>query len=166
MSTRTISVHLRDGGLRLDAVTESGHEIVLDDAADNAGPRPAEMLLVSLAACTAMDVVSILRKKRQTFEAYSVTARGTQRSEHPTAFTRIDLTHRIEGDADPDAVRRAIELSATRYCAMGATLSSGLTEIHHGYELVGNGGAIAAELVVTGPYRTLERSVAALARAG
>jgi putative redox protein len=163
---RTISVHLRGGELRLEAMTESGHEVVLDDAAGDAGPRPSELLLVSLAGCTALDVISILRKKRQSFERYSVSASGTQREEHPTAFTRIVITHRVEGEADPAAVRRAIELSATRYCSVGATLSSGLTEIRHCYELARDGETVAADLVVvTGPYRSLEPSTPVLVEA-
>ena len=88
--------------------------------------RPAELVPLALAGCTAMDVISILRKKRQDVRRYAVEAAGTQEADHPNAFTRIDVVHVVEGSGiDLEAVRRAIELSATKYCSVGATLSSG-----------------------------------------
>jgi uncharacterized OsmC-like protein len=84
---------------------------------------------------------------------YVVEAVGRQRDEHPNAFTRIDLTHLVEGDdLDVEAVRRSIELSATKYCSVGATLSSGDVELHHAYRVVGGDGRTReAEVVVLGP---------------
>lgn len=64
MSTKTVSARLDGDGLRLVAETGSGHRLVMDTAEGDAGPRPAELLMVAQAGCTAMDVVSILRKKR------------------------------------------------------------------------------------------------------
>jgi len=73
--------------------------------------------------------------------------------EHPNAFTRIDVVHVVEGPAlNVEAVRRAIELSATKYCSVGATLSSGMTEIHHAYVVRdGTGTELSAEVIVLGP---------------
>jgi uncharacterized OsmC-like protein len=101
-----------------------------------------------------MDVISILRKKRQDVRCYEVEATGTQQDAHPNAFTRIDVVHVVEGSGiDLDAVRRAIELSATKYCSVGATLSSGLTEVHHAYIVRDDvaGTEHAAEVIVLGP---------------
>ena len=108
---------------------------------------------MAVAGCTAMDVISILRKKRQPVRSYEVRASGEQEDDHPNAFTRIDVVHVVEGEGiDLEAVRRAIELSATKYCSVGATLSSGSTEIHHAYLVRDDdGGERMAEVIVTGP---------------
>lgn len=134
MSTKTAAVALDGEHLRFIGRTGSGHRIVLDDGAGDAGPRPAELVPLALAGCTAMDVISILRKKRQTIQRYEVRASGRQLDDAPAVFSRIDVIHDVTGeDVDVEAVRRAIELSATRYCAVGATLATGDTVIHHAY---------------------------------
>jgi putative redox protein len=143
-----------DGGdLRLLATSGSGHTIVLDNVTGNTGMRPAELIPIAVAGCTAMDVISILRKKRQSVDHYEIRASGEQMEGHPNAFTRIDVVHVVEGpEIDPDAVRRAVELSATRYCSVGATLASGMAEIHHGYVIRDAGGeGPVTEVVITGP---------------
>jgi putative redox protein len=100
-----------------------------------------------------MDVISILRKKRQVVSRYEVRASGEQQEAHPNAFSRIDIVHVFEGEAiNVEAVRRAIELSATKYCAVGATLSSGMTEIHHAYLVRDRDDEERmSEVIVTGP---------------
>lgn len=154
------SVRLEGDGLRFRALTGSGHGLVLDDAAGDAGPRPAELLLVALAGCTAMDVISILRKKRQVVEGYEVSVRGHQRSEHPNAFTDIEVHHLVRGPVDAAAVRRAIELSATRYCSVGAGLSSGVARLRHEFQVDGPDGIVVGEVCITGPHRAIDERVA------
>lgn len=149
-------------GLRFSVATGSGHHLVLDDKAGDAGPRPAELLMVAQAGCTAMDVVSILTKKRQAFDSYEVAVSGEQRDDpHPHVFTRIEIVHELTGaDLEVAAVRRAIELSAARYCAVSAMLSAGPAEVHHRY-LIHRGEGQADELgevVVTGPHADLDAS--------
>jgi len=125
---------------------------VLDDGAGNAGPRPVEMLLVGQAGCTAMDVMSILQKKRQVVTRYEVSVTAEQRDAQPAVYTRADVLHVVEGPAlDEAAVRRAIELSATKYCSVAAMLSAGTVEMHHGYRILGRDGAapIEGEVLVT-----------------
>jgi putative redox protein len=158
MTTKSASVTLDGGHLRFVGRTGSGHRIVLDDAAGGGGPRPAELVPLALAGCTAMDVISILRKKRQIVERYEVRATGTQRDEPPALFTRIDVVHVVSGPVlDIESVRRAIELSATRYCAVGATLAAGATEIHHRYVVGdGTGEPRTGEVVVLGPESLVE----------
>ena len=153
MAVKTASVELDGTNLRFVARAGSGHSLVLDDVRGDTGPRPAELIPMALAGCTAMDVISILRKKRQEVTRYEVRAEGVQMDHHPNAFTRIDVVHIVEGPAiDVDALRRAIELSATKYCSVGATLSSGITEIHHAYLVRdGAGSEQTAEVVVLGP---------------
>ena len=153
MTTKTAALALVGDGLRFAATSGSGHTITLDNATGNSGMRPAELIPVAVAGCTAMDVISILRKKRQAVDRYEVRASGEQMDDHPNAFTRIDIVHVVEGrDIDPEAVHRAIELSATKYCSVGATLSGGFVEIHHSYVIRdGLGEERMAKVVVTGP---------------
>jgi putative redox protein len=158
MGRKSAQITLDGNGLRFVAETGSGHRLVLDDAEGDSGPRPAELVPVALAACSAMDVISILRKKRQVVTAYRVEASGRQSDESPPhVFTRFDVTHLIDGPAlDVEAVRRSIELSATRYCAVGGTLASGDVEIHHGYRVRTRGIELDGEVLVTGPRGGLE----------
>jgi len=153
MATKTAVLSLEGDGIRFSASSGSGHTIVLDDGAGDRGMRPSELVPIAVAGCTAMDVITILRKKRQAVERYEVRASGHQEDATPNHFTRIDIVHVVEGPAiDVEAVRRAIELSATKFCSVGATLSSGLTEIHHAYIVRdGQGDDRMAEVLVTGP---------------
>ena len=102
-----------------------------------------------------MDVMSIALKKRQNVVAYRVEVRAIQRDAYPQVFTEIDLLHVVEGDAlETEAIRRCIELSATRYCPVSAMLSAGATEIHHRYRIVRAGAEPEeGEVLVTGPYQ-------------
>jgi putative redox protein len=153
MATKSAALTLDGEGLRFVARSGSGHTIVLDSGTGDTGMRPAELVPLAVAGCTAMDVISILRKKRQVIERYEIHATGEQQDAHPNEFTRIDVAHVVEGPSlDVEAVRRAIELSATKYCAVGATLSTGRLEIHHTYVVRdGSGTEQTAEVIVTGP---------------
>ncbi|RME90948.1 MAG: OsmC family peroxiredoxin, partial [Anaerolineae bacterium] len=84
---------------------------------DNDGFRPMELMAISLAGCTAMDVISILRKKRQDVTAFEVHVHTERAKEHPRVFTRAEILYRVTGHGvDEAAVVRSIELSAVRYC--------------------------------------------------
>jgi putative redox protein len=90
---------------------------------DTDGFRPIELMLVGLAGCTAMDVISILHKKKLAVSAFEVRAEAERADEHPRVFTRIHLQYRVTGTGiDPAAVARAIELSETKYCPVQAML--------------------------------------------
>lgn len=147
------SVHLvHRGGLRFDAVPGSGHTVTVDDIAENRGPAPMEYVLVALGSCGGMDVASILAKKRQQVSRYQITVLGEQREEHPRTFTTVTLTHHVEGPKlDPEAVRRAVELSATKYCPVNAMLASGTVTIHHRYVARWDAGERSGEVVLVGP---------------
>ncbi len=116
---------------------------------------------MAVAGCTAMDVLTILRKKQQPITRYAVDAVGHQRPGTPTRFTRIDVTHVVDGAVDEEAVRRAITLSATKYCSVGATVASGIVEIRHGYRLRRPDGTQAEGVVVVeGPYEAQDELLA------
>ncbi len=153
---RTASL-VHEGGLRFVATTGSTRTIVFGDAFERGELSPVESVVVSLAACSAMDVIAIAGKKRQVVNRYEVHVEAQQRDEYPQVLTRADLIHVLEGPGvEEAAIRRAIELSATKYCPVNAMLSAGATEIHHGYRLRNTGHEpfeAEGEVVVTGPYR-------------
>lgn len=90
----------------------------------NDGFRPLELMAVSLAGCTAMDVISIIQKKKQDVTAFEVQVHAEQQSEHPHVFTRAVITYLVTGhNVDEAALLRAIELSATKYCPAQSMLA-------------------------------------------
>jgi putative redox protein len=105
------------------AVSGTGHALVMDDAEGHTGAKPIELALLALGGCTAFDVIGILRKKRQKVTAYEVSLHAEQNPEPPNFFTRIELHHRLRGQIDPEAVKRALHLSETKYCSVGAMIS-------------------------------------------
>ena len=114
-------------GLRFRARTDSGLEYVLDTGKDPRGPSPVDVVIAALGACTGMDVVAILRKKRLAVTGYEIELDGERRDEHPRAFTRIEAVHRVRGHALPHAaVEEALRLSETKYCSVHATLAPGV----------------------------------------
>jgi putative redox protein len=145
------------GGLRFEARTGSGREMVFGEVAAANEHSPVELVAAALAACTAMDVASIMAKKRQVVESYTVRVEAVQRDEYPQVLTRIHLGHEVVGPKVTEAdVRRCIELSATKYCPVNAMLSAGASEIHHGYRVRGTGAKpfeAEGEVLVTGPYK-------------
>jgi putative redox protein len=152
------SVHLEHrGGMQFVATPSSGHVIKFDDRTSNQGGSPVETVLAALAACTAMDVISIANKKRQAIERYEIEASGTQRDEYPQIFSEIDIVHVVHGTRLSEAaIRRAIELSATKYCPVSAMISAGATVVNHRYRISSSGVRPfeAAGLVIsTGPYQ-------------
>ena len=105
------------------AVSPSGHAITIDsDRASNKAAGPMELVLMALGACTATDVVSILKKKRQKLESLEVICSGERASEPPTVWIRLEILYRLRGTLDETAVKRAIELSEQKYCSVSAML--------------------------------------------
>ena len=117
------------GGVRIDLDAEENVGGV------GAGPQPHSLLLLAMAGCTAMDVLSILRKKRQQVNGLSVEVRGSRAEQHPRVYTRFDVLYKVRGtDIDPQAVARAIELSTTRYCPVIGMLGK-VAEVVTRYEI-------------------------------
>lgn len=117
--------------------TPSGHAQAIDTKGDRkSAPTPLEMLLVSVAACTAADVISILEKKRQVVTDYRVEISGERREEHPRAFTKFHVHHIVRGhDVSEQAVAQAVELSDTKYCSVAATVRPA-AEIRTSFEII------------------------------
>ena len=99
------------------------------------GPQPHRLLLLAMAGCTAMDVLAILRKKRQQVSSLSVEVQGSRADQHPRVYTRFEVFYRVRGsNIDPQAVARAIELSTTRYCPVIGLLGK-VAEVATRYEI-------------------------------
>ncbi|TCI23002.1 OsmC family peroxiredoxin [Exiguobacterium sp. SL-10] len=128
-------------GMAFQTTTPSGHDVTLDAGEDvgglNTGPRPTEMLLQATAACTGIDIVSILHKMRLPLERFEMKVDGIRATEHPKKFTAIHILYVLDGEMPEERVRRAIELSVDRYCSVSHSLSATMT---YSYQL--NGGEI------------------------
>src|SRR5208282_4388154 len=122
-------------GRQFVAQSGTGHAFVMDDADGHSGPKPIEFALLALGGCTAFDVISILRKKRQNVTGYEIEVRADQNPEPPAYFTRVEIKHRLRGQVDPEAVKVAIHLSETKYCSVGAMISK-TAEIVTTFEIV------------------------------
>lgn len=149
----TITATVDPSRSRVEARTEHAQLISMDadpPQGDDSAAGPKEALLAALAGCTAMDVASLLRKKRQVADRYEIEVTGETADTHPRVFTAITVEHRVDGDVDVEALRRSIELSATRYCPVSAMLSAVAT-IEHRYRLTVEGQTQRGLVAVTGP---------------
>ncbi|AGV59096.1 osmC-like family protein [Pseudomonas aeruginosa PAO581] len=119
----------------------SGHVVVMDGPPDhggrNLGVRPMEMVLIGLGGCTNFDVVSILKKARQPVESCEAFLEAERADEEPKVFTKIHVHFVVKGRGLKEAqVKRAVELSAEKYCSASIMLGRGGVEITHDYEIV------------------------------
>jgi putative redox protein len=124
----------------LVAEAGSGHAVVLDGPPEvggrNLGARPMELMLMSVGSCSLMDVILILRKQRQAFTDIQVEVDGTRADTEPKVFTDIHLNFLVFGkDLKEASVRRAIELSAEKYCSASIMLQRGGVKVTHSFEL-------------------------------
>jgi putative redox protein len=124
------------GGEEFLAQMPSGHAVVFDtDRKHNSAPGPMEMLLGALGACSSVDVVEILKKKRQKLVSLDIEISGERATEPPTVWVKIDIIYRLTGVLDEKAVRDAIELSQTKYCSVAATLRK-TAELTYRFEIL------------------------------
>jgi len=143
-------------GLHFAGTATSGFEVPLGAEEQiggaNDGFRPLELMAVSLAGCTAMDVISILKKKQQVVTAFEVNVKADQAQEFPKVFTHTVITYHITGhNVDETALRRSIELSATKYCPAQAMLAK-VVPMELCYQIYEGESAENRSLVKTGTY--------------
>ena len=139
--------------LELAAVSGSGLPVSMDTSLSEPrrGASPREVVLMGLGGCAAMDVAEILNKKRQPPATYRVRVSSTEAVEHPQVFTTITVEHIVSGLVAAEALRRSIELSATRYCPVSRMLSASLP-IEHRYRLSRPGeDELSGLVIVTEP---------------
>jgi putative redox protein len=125
-------------GLRFKGLS-GDQQITMDTSADHgggAGMSPMRVVLTGLCGCTAMDVISILEKKRQQVTDFEVRAEAERADDHPKVYTKIHLTYVVTGhDIDEKAVARSVELTDEKYCSVMATLRGGPADITTSYEI-------------------------------
>lgn len=129
-----------NGRMSFTGSAETGFELPIDSdpsvGGDDNGFRPMELIAIGLAGCTALDVISILKKKRQDVREFSVEVSTDRAEEHPKVFTKARILYRVTGkDIDEAAVARAVELSETKYCPAQAMLSQ-VMPIDHSWEII------------------------------
>ena len=108
--------------------------VVMDSSEGKSGPTPMEMLLMGVAGCTAIDVASIMKKKRTALSGLEVNITGSQADEHPRRYTRIHVEYVLYGrDLSTKATEQAIELSKSKYCSAMASLNA---LFDHSYRIV------------------------------
>jgi putative redox protein len=110
-------------GMLFEGRSQSGHTVTFDATAEHSsGLSPMEAVLTALCACTSVDVVSILEKKRELIAGLTVSANAEQASEPPRVFTRVHLTYRIRGKVEKKAAEHAVSLSKNKYCSVSKML--------------------------------------------
>lgn len=124
---KTMSVRLEQvGAAAFEATSGTGGKLVVDGSpeigGEGRGMRPMELLLSSVASCSAMDVVSILRKQREPLEHLRIEIEGTRGEAIPSPFTRMKLVFVAKGAVDEHKLNRAVSLSVEKYCSARATL--------------------------------------------
>ncbi len=127
------------------AESESGHCVVMDGPPDhggrNLGPRPMELLLMGMGGCASFDVVSILKKSRQAVTSCVAKLNAERADEIPAVFTSIHLHFVVSGkDLKDVQVKRAVDLSAEKYCSASIMLSRSGAKVSHSYEIVAEDG--------------------------
>jgi putative redox protein len=109
------------------ASDSNGHSIVIGLSPEHDGQwvgiKPSDLLLISVAACATYDVIEILNKRRESYHDFVVSCKGEQQTEPPNAFTKIHLTYKLTGTVNSEQLKRAIQLSVTKYCSVTNTLS-------------------------------------------
>ncbi len=133
------TIRLMDG-VTFEGISGSGHKLIVDGPPEhggrNQGARPMELMLMGLGACSAFDVVHILRKARQDVSDCRVELEAERAEDVPKVFTRIHLKYLVSGrNLQERAVKRAVELSAEKYCSASIMLSKTAT-ITHEFETI------------------------------
>jgi putative redox protein len=128
-------------GMTFKGIAGSGHAAAMDAepavGGQERGPRPMEVVLLAFGGCTGMDVISVLRKMRQEVSGYEVRLAGDRTEQQPTVFTDITVEHVVRGrNLNVDGVRRAVELSVTRYCPVSAMLRKAGVAITDRYRVI------------------------------
>ena len=112
----------------------SGPAIILDNPEGGSGPSPMQVVLIGIAGCSGMDVVSILKKKRSTFKDLQINITGDRKEDHPKGYTKIQMEFLIYGQGvKPSDVERAVELSVTKYCSAIGSINA---EVDYSYRIL------------------------------
>ena len=132
---REIEAEWKGGGAFIGQ-NAAGGTVQMGKLDERPGVSPMELLLVGLAGCTGVDIVSILEKKRQPLKAFKIKVRGNRAEDYPKIYKEIEITYLIWGEGiEPKAVERAIQLSEEKYCSVSAMLRS-VADIRWTYQIL------------------------------
>ena len=136
-----ITLNRVDDAFRLEAVNDRGNIVHTDGSpaigGSEQGWRPMELLLVSLASCSAIDIINILKKQRQTIDSFAIKIGGVKKDGIPSPYERIDLHLIMSGKIKSEKVEKAIALTTSKYCSVYFSLHPDI-ELNYTYELAGN----------------------------
>jgi putative redox protein len=138
MSTAKTTTTTYKAELEYEAVNPQGNTVQIDMYGPDQKKHqsPTELLLSATAACSAVDVIQILQKKRKTIDGLQVVAEGTRRDEHPKYFTDVLLTFKLSSpDTSPDELQKVVALSVDKYCSVAATIR-GVANVRYQSELI------------------------------
>ncbi|MBS1513072.1 MAG: OsmC family protein [Bacteroidetes bacterium] len=131
-----IAINLRrvSGDFGMEATDANGHIVRMDSSDEsggqNFGVRPMQMLLMGLGGCSAIDIVMILKKQRQTIDDFSISISGEREAgKEPSLWMNATVTFKLKGDIDPEKAARACELSMNKYCSVAETLKRSGTNL-------------------------------------
>lgn len=128
-----------NGNMQFSITDHLGRTVFTDTdpehGGESSGILPKELMLMGLASCTGMDVISILRKKHQPVKTFEVAVRGQSREEPPKYYDQVWIEYVVHGDVDETALERAIDLSVEKYCAVYATMKH-VAQIERRYRIV------------------------------
>ena len=134
-NTKTAKATWKGEDLEFHGELGSGYEFDMSSKPGAHGGSPMELLLAGVAGCTAVDVVSILKKKRQDVVGVTVEISGERAGDHPMVYTKAHLIYNIRGDVDDKAVEDAIRLSKTKYCSASIMFKNSGTDVTHEYRI-------------------------------
>ncbi len=121
-----IKITRKNSAVHFEAENTAGNLVQFDGTeaigGEGKGIRPMEGVLMSLASCSAIDVVDMLKKMRQELTDFSIEVKGERREEVPKVFTKIHLVYHLSGDISPEKAQRAVQLSAEKYCSVSKML--------------------------------------------
>jgi putative redox protein len=129
-----IEVERVSGDYGFEATDASGHKVLIDNSPEgggsNFGARPMQLLLMGLGGCSGIDIISILKKQRQTVKRFSMHIEAErEKGKEPSLWEKVKIVFELEGDIDPDKAQRAVQLSMEKYCSVGETLRKSGTKL-------------------------------------
>ncbi|MBS1487048.1 MAG: OsmC family protein [Bacteroidetes bacterium] len=135
-----IELNRINDGCAMEAVNESGKKILLDgspaDGGHDLGMRPMQTLLAAMGACSAIDVITILRKQREVLKDIKITVTGErQKDSTPSLYTEVHAHYKLFGNINPDKAKKAIDLSVGKYCSVAKTLEK-TARVTHSFEII------------------------------
>lgn len=136
-----INLNRVNGDYGFDAVDANGHVVRIDTSPETGGNdhgvRPMQLVLMGLGGCSAIDIVMILKKQRQTVDGFSIKIEGErEKGKEPSLWENVKIVFELRGDIDPEKAARACELSMNKYCSVAETLRRGGTNLTWGVRVI------------------------------